>query len=729
MQPAQYGSVPSGEEGAAQRSNAAFLPQVGQRGMRMRVAAAVALAVALCCVAALGVAVHRAAAPAALLDCDAVECAMNSPPKPPGMLESVPRVLSPKEVTSLKKALEVEQGLEAQVASDLETLEGEGKVNVKVVMSPLGPKGNNGPPGPAGTAGPRGAAGPPGLMGPGGPNGALGPQGDQGDPGPAGPPGEPGPQGPTGPPGSPGDTGNVGVTGPKGPRGAPGLPGPTGPTPPAGPAGPMGPAGEEGPQGLQGPTGLQGPMALPGVTFAGAIYNPLTGAAVDGATVTVSDAAGTSMGTADSDGSGAYRITCAAGQLTVTVSKEGFTSTTFTVSMLPRAVYGDRIFLAPTMAVGSSSYVLTWDGDVISDMDFTLDVPGGCTVWYGGKQCTTGGGDAHLDRDDTGSGAVKGGPETITIEKPITGRYKLYAIRYSHGDLTQSKSVMTVIKWDGSQKQFFLEKGDGIVKHIDQSSQMSATDRNAWEIAFVDADASGSPPALSFTAADAGPQPQALKFGADGAAAQGGYVKFSPFAGMPSAGLTVSFWLKTSADNMGVPLSYSVGTQANAFSIRNTKGLSVCVADACSTPGEAVNDGNWHLVAVTWKSATGGAKLYVDGSYKNSWSNLNMGGTIDPGGTLVLGNLQTTPGTVGAGETGFVGEMYKVHMWNSYMAPTTLRTATAGDVTGSEPGVALCLDMKVPSTTGVTDTSPNGAAGEFGGDPAPVLQAPSTPVA
>jgi len=649
---------------------------------------------------------------------------MNSPPKPPGMLESAPRVLSPKEVSSLKQALEVEQGLEAQVASDLETLEGEGKVNVKVVMSPLGPKGNNGPPGPAGAAGPKGAVGPPGLIGPGGPNGAIGPQGDQGDPGPAGPAGEPGPQGPTGPPGPPGDTGNVGVTGPKGPRGAPGLPGPTGPTPPAGPAGPMGPPGEAGPQGLQGPAGLQGPMALPGVTFASAIYNPTTGSAISGATVTVTDAAGTTMGTADSDGSGAYRITCAAGTLTVTVSKEGFTTTTFTVNMLPRAVYDQRIFLGPTMTPGSSLYILTWDGDVISDMDFTLDVPGGCTVWWGGKQCTTGGGDAHLDRDDTGSGAVKGGPETIAIERPIDGRYTIYAIRYSHGDLLQSKSVMTVLKADGTQKQFFLEKGDGIVKHMDQSSQMSATDKNAWIIAYIDA--AGS--ALTFTAAGSGPQPQALKFGADGATEQGGYVKFQPFAGMPSTGVTVSFWVKTSAQNMGVPLSYSVGTQANAFSIRNTKGLSLCVADTCSTAGEAVNDGAWHLVAVTWKSSTGAAKLYVDGSLKNSWSNLNRGGTIDPGGTLVLGNLQSTPGTVGSAETGLIGELYKVHMWNSYMASSTLRTATAGDLTGAEPGVALCLDMKTPSTTGVTDTSPNAAAGLFGGDPAPVLGAPSTPV-
>mmetsp|Transcript_24385 Transcript_24385/g.47321 ORF Transcript_24385/g.47321 Transcript_24385/m.47321 type:complete len:730 (+) Transcript_24385:69-2258(+) len=727
MEPQLYGSV-AAEDAAASQVGGGGSPSGSQRTLRMRVAAAVALTLALCAVAGFGVAMHRGykAVPSELLGCDEIECAMNTPTAPAGMMASSPRVLSPKEVQSLKAALEVEQGLEAQVTADLGTLEGEGKVNVKVVMSPLGPKGNNGPPGPAGVAGPKGPPGPPGIMGIGGPDGALGLAGDQGNPGEAGPTGEPGPQGPTGPPGPAGETGNVGVPGPKGPRGGPGLPGPTGPTPPAGPAGPIGPAGEPGPQGLQGPAGLQGPMALPGVTFASRIFNPLDGTAVEGAAVTVTDAAGTTLGSAMSDSTGAWRVACRAGTMTVTITKEGHTTTTFTETLLPRAVYGERIFLAPTMPAGSSSYVLTWDGELISDMDFTMDVPGGCKIWYAGKTCTTGGGLATLDRDDTGSGAVKGGPETITITRPIQGRYKLYAIRYSSGNLAMSKSVMTVIKADGTQRSYHLANGDGIMTHMGSGSE---TDMNAWIIAYVDA--SGDPINLSFEAAGAGPQPKALRFGPAGAppASSGSIVKFPTFAGMPSTGVTLSMWLKTSAQNMGVPLSYSVGTQANAFALRNTKGLSLCVADSCSTAGEAVNDGNWHLVAVTWKSSTGIGKLYVDGSVKNTWSNLARGASIAPGGTLVLGNMQTAPGAVAGGETGYIGEMYKVHMWNSYMAPTTLRTATGGELTGAEPGVALCLDMKAPSTTGITDTSPNAAAGTFEGDPLPVLGSPSTPVA
>jgi hypothetical protein len=64
----------------------------------------------------LTVGLHRHRDPTVL--CDEATCMMNSPPKPPGIIEtpSAPRVLSPAEMKEMKDALEEEEVLEKQVA-------------------------------------------------------------------------------------------------------------------------------------------------------------------------------------------------------------------------------------------------------------------------------------------------------------------------------------------------------------------------------------------------------------------------------------------------------------------------------------------------------------------------------------------------------------------------------------------------------------------------------------
>lgn len=94
---------------------------------------------------------------------------------------------------------------------------------------------------------------------------------------------------------------------------------------------------------------------------------------------------------------------------------------------------------------------------------------------------------------------------------------------------------------------------------------------------------------------------------------------------------------------------YSVGTVPNAFAILNTKALVPCVNDQCGdvSRAPAVNDGVWHFVAFTWKSSSGVAKLYVDGQMKKTYSRFARGEQIAPGGTIVIGNRQDSPGIVG----------------------------------------------------------------------------------
>ncbi len=63
----------------------------------------------------LTVGLHRHRDPTVL--CDEATCMMNSPAKPPGIIEtpSAPRILSPAEMKEMKDALEEEEKLEKQV--------------------------------------------------------------------------------------------------------------------------------------------------------------------------------------------------------------------------------------------------------------------------------------------------------------------------------------------------------------------------------------------------------------------------------------------------------------------------------------------------------------------------------------------------------------------------------------------------------------------------------------
>lgn len=134
----QYGSIRL--DGGAPAAPAASKGVFGGHGHR---AAALALA-ALACIAFVGVvALERSTVqPTAL--CTDVECMLNSPTAP-SQAPTAPRTLDPSEVERLQAALAEESGLEKSVTEDMNALEGEGKVQVNVIVSPQGAVGNRGP--------------------------------------------------------------------------------------------------------------------------------------------------------------------------------------------------------------------------------------------------------------------------------------------------------------------------------------------------------------------------------------------------------------------------------------------------------------------------------------------------------------------------------------------------------------------------------------------------------
>ena len=118
---------------------------------------------------------------------------------------------------------------------------------------------------------------------------------------------------------------------------------------------------------------------------------------------------------------------------------------------------------------------------------------------------------------------------------------------------------------------------------------------------------------------------------------------------------------------MGCPFSYAAGDVGGAFTFSNTKAFMLCVAGECGPMTTvSANDGAWHHVAVTWDASGatdlqghGNTIIYLDGN--PVWQgDVAKGKMIANGGTVVLGNAQTAPGTVGGSVTAFEGQLSDV---------------------------------------------------------------------
>ena len=261
---------------------------------------------------------------------------------------------------------------------------------------------------------------------------------------------------------------------------------------------------------------------------------------------------------------------------------------------------------------------------------------------------------------------------------------------------------------------------------------------------------------------------------------QGGYVEVPDFSHAPSDKATLAFWMQvllvclvvnvvvcaccfgpsrismytymmltccvasmaryafvctkqSAADNMGCPFSYAAGDVGGAFTFSNTKAWMLCVAGECGPmTSVSANDGQWHHIAVTWDSSgstdlqgRGNSIIYMDGN--PVWQgDVSKGKMIEDGGTVVLGNAQLAPGSVGTAATAFEGQLSDVIWYNRVLSKVDIQGKMMSHVKGNEAGAMLAFAMTQPDDelTTLKDSSPSEAVGVFKGDPAPKLEVP-----
>lgn len=129
---------------------------------------------------------------------------------------------------------------------------------------------------------------------------------------------------------------------------------------------------------------------------------------------------------------------------------------------------------------------------------------------------------------------------------------------------------------------------------------------------------------------------QALSFG------EYDYVQIYPFNGFPATEITVMFWVSTTED-IGSSFSYAAGSSTpngNEFLLHFYDGdFRVYVNDNYCSISDVATDGQWHHLAVTWRSSDGRAQAYVDGTSKGECT-VESGHKLRDSGSLVFGQEQ-----------------------------------------------------------------------------------------
>ena len=207
----------------------------------------------------------------------------------------------------------------------------------------------------------------------------------------------------------------------------------------------------------------------------------------------------------------------------------------------------------------------------------------------------------------------------------------------------------------------------------------------------------GAPYAIEATASTGG----GLSINADGGNDVYLQADTSPFSGQSAVTIEVEFSLDSPATGMTTLFSYTDPTnQDELFVGIDTDGeVHFRTSENGGTGyGSITNasqllDGNKHTVSVTWENATGILMFYVDGQPlglgRNSYQ---TGTTIDAGGTVVIGQHQSIPGSgFVAGDT-FSGTIHGVRVFDEVRTAEEISASYQTELPHDESGCSLSGD-------------------------------------
>ncbi|MBI4176994.1 MAG: hypothetical protein HY516_01360 [Candidatus Aenigmarchaeota archaeon] len=190
----------------------------------------------------------------------------------------------------------------------------------------------------------------------------------------------------------------------------------------------------------------------------------------------------------------------------------------------------------------------------------------------------------------------------------------------------------------------------------------------------------------------------------------GNYVIKNPLPGFPSSEITAAFWMKsTDTTTSGAPVSYASPSSDNDFLIFNYQSFDIYAIGNNVNTGVKPNDGNWHHIAATWKSAGGEARMYKDSAPAFSGT-VSSGVAITNGGSLVIAQEQDSVGDAFQSSQSFIGTIDEVRIYNRVLSASEIKF-----IYGIKPGEsALAIDypaapgkhvVRIGTPSGIAETS------------------------
>ena len=150
--------------------------------------------------------------------------------------------------------------------------------------------------------------------------------------------------------------------------------------------------------------------------------------------------------------------------------------------------------------------------------------------------------------------------------------------------------------------------------------------------------------------------------------------RYLVYDGLPlsTQAVSVEFWIRTSVIHT-TAFSYAIMGQSNELTIVFDEVAShfVYVDSAPKRPNFPIADGQWHHVVQTWQASDGQVEIWVDGLV--AWSAIvAVGGTLDPGGCMVLGAEQDS--RCGGFDTGqaLQGDLDEVALYTRVLDPAEI---------------------------------------------------------
>jgi len=186
--------------------------------------------------------------------------------------------------------------------------------------------------------------------------------------------------------------------------------------------------------------------------------------------------------------------------------------------------------------------------------------------------------------------------------------------------------------------------------------------------------------------ANPGPQGRAVKWNEDAGALDDGYmVRTEPT--LPTTAIACEFWIENPSDVVTTwPLSYVITGPVLEFAVEfvststiRTHIKGTATSQTLISPLNSIADGRAHHIYVDWRNSDGRLRLFLDGVQHDENTAIQTSATLTAGGTLMLAQNQSAPGTPGAAADAYEGRMDQVAIYSAPLSDARIRVhASAG---------------------------------------------------